>query len=219
MRIIPSLFVIGDSHSNVFKFSSLFRVIYIGPATAHNLIKKKSSTGSSQKIQKIIKMLKKGDILILVFGEIDCRIHIYYQFKKNQGKTSISELIDTTIQNYGKCLKTIQGQGIEICVCGITPVGNERNIYNYLFYAERSIQSSIYQEFNRKLKSYCDLSGIQFLNIYPIVSDEEGLILKDYSDDGVHLNKKILPKIENMLYSKYGVKLRIRKIISQYWNK
>jgi len=216
MRTIPSIFIIGDSHANVFKLNSLFTVIHIGPATAYNLINKGSTTGSNERILKCIALMKKGDILIPVFGEIDCRIHIYYQFKKNQEKTSIAELIDKTIQNYGKFLKMIQKHGIEICVCGITPVGEERNIYNYPYFAERPEQSSIYQEFNTKLKSFCDQSGINFLNIYPLVSDTDGFLKKDFSDDGIHLNERILPKIEKILYSSYGVKIRLRKIINQY---
>jgi hypothetical protein len=219
MRSVPSVFVIGDSHTSVFKESSLFTVFHIGPATAYNLIKVNSSTGSNEKILKIINMMKKGDILIPVFGEIDCRIHIYYQYKKNKENISISELIDNTIRNYGKLIATIQERGIDVCVCGICPVGEEKNIYKYPYYAEQSVQISIFQEFNTKLKSFCDLSGIQFLNLYPLVSDMNGFILNDYSDDGLHLNGKILPKIEQILYSKYGVKLRLRKIINQYWKK
>jgi len=216
MRCFPSIFVVGDSHTSVFTLSSLFTVIHIGPATAHNLIKMNSTNGSYEKIQKIIPLLKKGDIFIPVFGEIDCRIHIYYQFKIKQEKIPWSELIDNTIHNYGEFLTTIQQLGIKICVCGIIPVGEENNRYNYPYYAERSVQSSIFQEFNSKLNSYCNLVGIQFLDIYSKVSDEEGFLLKDYSDDGVHLNGKILPEIENMLYSKYGEKLRLIKIINKY---
>jgi hypothetical protein len=219
MLTVPSIFVVGDSHTNVFKSNSLFTVIHIGPATAYNLIKAKSSTGSNEKIQKIIDTIKKGDIIIPVFGEIDCRIHIYYQFKKNHENCSISELIDNTIYKYGKFLTTLHERGIEICVCGITPVGEEKNIYNYPYYAEPSVQSSIYQEFNTKLKDYCEISGIQFLNIYPLVSDADGFLITDYTDDNVHLNGKILPIIEQMLYSKYGVTIWLRKIINQYWMK
>jgi hypothetical protein len=87
MRTIPSIYVIGDSHIGIFTRSSLFMVFHIGPATAYNLIKETSTIGSNEKIQKIISLMKKGDILIPVFGEIDCRIHIYYQFKKKWKKS------------------------------------------------------------------------------------------------------------------------------------
>jgi hypothetical protein len=134
-------------------------------------------------------------------------------------KISRTELIDNTINNYGQFLKTIQARGIEISVCGITPVGDQNNIYNYPYYAERFVQNCIFQEFNSRLNSFCDESGMQFLNIYPLASDDSGFLFKDYSSDGLHLNGKILPDIENMLYSRYGEKLRIRKIINHFLQK
>jgi lysophospholipase L1-like esterase len=215
MGIIPKVYVIGDSHTNVFNHSLLFLVYHIGPATAFNLINIRSSTDSYEKIKKILLTVKKGDVVILVFGEIDCRIHIFYQFKKHQEKMSLSELIDKTVHNYGEYIKMLKKQGIELCICGITPVGEEKNIYNYPYYAERHVQSSIYNEFNSKLKSYCEYSGVQFLNIYPLTSDASGFLQKAYSDDGLHLNAKILPNIEDMLYARYGMRLRIRNLINK----
>jgi len=215
MRIIPSVFVIGDSHTNIFSNSPLFQVFHIGPATAYNLIKGGSSTKSSEKINKILNMVKKGDIVLLVFGEIDCRIHIFYQFKKNHETQTISKLIQRTIHNYCNCMIKIKNQGIEVCVCGITPPGEEGNIYNYPYYAERKLQQKIYQEFNTELKSKCDDFQINFLDIFPLVSDESGFLLKEYSDDGLHLNNKFLPLIEKMLQKKYGLRLTLRYKINR----
>ena len=215
MRFIPSVFVIGDSHTNIFSNSPLFQVFHIGPATAFNLIKDDSSTKSSEKINKILYKVKKGDIVLLVFGEIDCRIHIFYQFKKKHETQNISELIQKTIQNYLICIKKIRNQGIEVCICGITPPGEEDNIYHYPYYADRNLQQKIYREFNSELKSYCENLQINFLDIFPLVSDASGFLLKEYSDDGLHLNTKILPSIEKMLQKKYGLRISLRQKINQ----
>jgi len=215
MRLIPSVFVIGDSHTNIFQSSPLFQVFHIGPATAYNLIKEGSSTKSNEKINEILNMVKKGDIVLLVFGEIDCRIHIFYQFKKNHETPTISDLIQRTIHNYCTFVRTIRNQGIEVCVCGITPPGDEENIYNYPYYAEKNLQKKIYQEFNSELKSYCNDFKINFLDIFPLVSDKSGFLLKEFSDDGLHLNNKFLPCIEKMLQKKYGLRLILRYKINQ----
>jgi len=215
MRIIPLVFVIGDSHTSIFLNSPLFQVFHVGPATAHNLIRKDSSTKANEKISEILNNVKKGDIVLLVFGEIDCRIHIFYQFKKNHETQTISDLIQKTIHNYCTCVNKIKNQGIEVCVCGITPPGEEGNIYNYPYYAEKNLQKKIYQEFNSELKFNCDKFRIDFLDIFPLVSDESGFLLKEYSDDGLHLNKKILPLIEEMLQKKYGLRLTLRYKINQ----
>ena len=215
MRIIPSVFVIGDSHTNIFQNSPLFQVFHIGPVTAYNLIKEGSSTKSSEKINEILNIVKKGDIVILVFGEIDCRIHIFYQYKKNHETQTISELIKKTIHNYCTFVRKIKKQEIEVCIYGITPPGEEGNIYNYPYYADRKLQQKIYHEFNSELKSYCNDFRINFLDIFPLVSDKSGFLLKEYSDDGLHLNNKILPSIEKMLQKKYGLRLVLRYKINQ----
>jgi lysophospholipase L1-like esterase len=216
MCIIPSVFVIGDSHTNIFSKSPLFQVFHIGPATAYNLMKEGSSTKANEKINEILNIVKKGDIVLLVFGEIDCRIHIFYQFKKNHETQTISELIQRTIHNYCNCIRKIKNQGIEVCICGITPPGEEGNIYHYPYYADRKLQQKIYQEFNSELKSHCDDFRICFLDIFPLVSDDSGFLLKEHSDDGLHLNKKILPLIEKMLQKKFGLKLTLRYKINQF---
>jgi lysophospholipase L1-like esterase len=216
MCLIPSVFVIGDSHTNIFLNSSLFQVFHIGPATAYNLINENSSTKSSDKIKTILNKVKKGDIVIFVFGEIDCRIHIYYQFKKKHETQTISDLIKITILNYCTYVEKIKNQGINVCICGITPPGEEGNIYNYPYYADRNLQQKIYQEFNSELKCNCNNLRINFLDIFPMVSDESGFLLKEYSDDGLHLNKKILPLIEKNLQKRYGWRLAFRNKINQF---
>jgi lysophospholipase L1-like esterase len=216
MRVIPSVFVIGDSHTHIFSQSPLFQVFHIGPATAYNLIKKDSSTKANEKIDEILNIVKSGDIVILVFGEIDCRIHIFYQFKKKQETQTISELIQKTIHNYCTYVNKIKNQGIEVCVCGITPPGEEENIYDYPYYAEKDLQQKIYREFNNELKIYCNNFKINFLDIFPMASDDSGFLSKTYSDDGLHLNAKMLPLIEKMLQKKYGMKLILRYKINQF---
>ena len=48
------IYVVGDSHTAIFKGDLSFKVVDIGAATAHNLINKKSTTNSHQKLQQVI---------------------------------------------------------------------------------------------------------------------------------------------------------------------
>ena len=68
--------VIGDSHSLLFQ-NPLFKIKYIGPATAFKLGYKDSTTQSRKKIIKILNGISPSSTVLLVFGEIDCRLHIY----------------------------------------------------------------------------------------------------------------------------------------------
>jgi lysophospholipase L1-like esterase len=207
---LTRIYVIGDSHTQVFGGSKLFTVCPIGPATAYNLKTENSLTNSNQKLLDIVKNINKfNDIVILVFGEIDCRIHIYYKYLINDKTISISELIDHTISNYGAVLKQLRDMNIFFCVYGIPAAGFEENIYKYQFYASPERRSKIYKEFNDKLKTFCEKNKYEYINIYPIVSDENGFLRKEYAADDVHLNERIIPFIESWLSKEFNSEMHI----------
>lgn len=188
----PLIHVIGDSHTGSFKRSKLFVVHYIGPATAYNLKKNKSTTNSKKKLFTIIdKIKRKRDFVMLVFGEIDCRIHIYNQYKKNNGRLTIIELIDKTISNYGYVLEQLNHMGITFFIYGISPASKQGNVYGYPFYAPAEIRSEIYREFNERLKKFCKKNGYRYMDIYLKVSDKNGFTLEEYANGDVHLNSKV----------------------------
>ncbi len=183
--------VIGDSHSNAFSDISYCCVVHhIGPATAHNLSKENSSTSSREKLLCVLRGKRKKDLIVLVFGEIDCRIHIYYQYMKNGCQGTLTELIDKTISNYGRAMTYLGSSGIEPIICSVVPPGPQGNVHNYPYYPSREIRSDITKEFNLKLKLLCEEKGYQFLDIYSGLHDEKGFLIDAYCDDGTHLNSK-----------------------------
>jgi hypothetical protein len=186
----PLIHVIGDSHVITFRGSMPFLAHHLGAATAYNLIKKDSSTRSNEKLFRIVRRLGKKDKVMLLFGEIDCRIHIYYQHKKSNGKHSIEELIDRTISNYGEVMAQLRQRGVNLCVHSISPATEVGNEYKFPFYGTPEIRSQINRMFNEKLKAFCDSSGYIFINIYERVADKNGLMLREYAGDEIHLNRK-----------------------------
>ncbi len=212
---IPSFHVVGDSHTEVFNNCDLFQVHHIGPATAFNLNKPNNTTRSFEKLFSIVNNLRKGDIVILVFGEIDCRIHIYYQYKKNNEEISLPDLIDATIDHYFDVIQKLQKGGLFICVYGIPPVGTQENMYHYPYYASRNERSLIYSEFNQKMKNRCIILGLPYIDIHSATSDSNGFILPIYTADEVHLNKNVLPIVEKELIKEYGLAVRLRLCINK----
>jgi hypothetical protein len=200
--------VLGDSHVGAFRSSKIFLVHFIGAATAYNLRQKKSSTHSNKKLFRIIKRIdKKRDTVILVFGEVDCRIHIYYQYRKNKGKYTIDQLIENTILSYGEVLKELSDMGINFFVYGVPPAAKQGNIYKCIFYAPPKKRSEISRKFNGRLKKYCQDKGYKYIDIYSKTCDAEGFIKRQYSvDDGVHLNGKAMKFVISDL-SRNGVKI------------
>ena len=89
----PLIHIIGDSHIFSFKEIDLFITHHLGPVTAYNLYSQSSSTKSNAKLCKILtKINRNRDIVVMGFGEIDSRIHIYNQLHEKWW-----DYFDTTI--------------------------------------------------------------------------------------------------------------------------
>ena len=195
------IYVVGDSHTAIFKNDPMFTVVDIGGATAHNLIKEQSTTNSHQKLQEVIdRMDKTTDYLLLTSGEVDCRYHIYYQAKKR--KVPICEIIAETVVHYGAALLWLLNNGVNAIVLGITPPGTydgfELDMPNKP-YASPIMLATIYRDFNCSMKKFCEEHGFSYLDIYSKTVDARGFMREDYAADAVHLNEKALPLIKEML--------------------
>lgn len=187
----PLIHVIGDSHTRVYRMARPFVVHHLGGATAHNLGKPNSTTRSYEQLFRIVKRINlRRDILLLIFGEIDCRIHIHYQYEKQEGKRTVLQLIDQTIERYGAVIQQLRYLGANVCVHGVAPAARQENIYQYPFYGSPEVRSQISRLFNQQLKQFCTRHGYPYVDIYSQVADASGFTLPEYAGDEVHLNKK-----------------------------
>jgi len=203
----PLIYMIGDSHVKMFRRNRLFVVHHLGAATAHNLGNPKSATNSNRKLLNIIDRIGRKDIVVLAFGEIDCRVHIYYQYEKNNERRAISELIDDTVSNYGRVLEQLREAGINFLVYGVPPATKVRNEYRYPFYAPPEIHSQINRMFNEKLKEFCEETGYQYIDVHSRFSDESGFMLREYAADEIHLNGKVVDFVKGEISERLGVSL------------
>lgn len=201
----PLIHVVGDSHVVPFRGSMPFLAHHLGAATAYNLNRKNSTTKSNEQLFKVINKLGKRDLLMLSFGEIDCRIHIYYQYKKSDGKYSIEESIDRTIANYGEVMAQLKERGVNFCVYCVSPATKVGNEYKYPFYGTPEERSQINRMFNDKLRAFCEKNGYKFIDIYDKVADKNDLMLKEYASDDIHLNKKAVGLVRTEIRTKLGI--------------
>ena len=194
---LERIYVIGDSHTGTFRFNHHFIVHHIGPVTAFNLINKKSTTDSRQKLFKIINRLKRNSKVILVAGEIDCRIHIYNRYMKNNCKDSIEDLILQTISRFINAVKEIINMNMEVYICSITPANSQKNYYKYPYYGSIQDQMIIKKQFNLLLSKICFDNNIKYIDMYSNIVDSNGFIKKEYTDDEIHCNRKAVIFAEN----------------------
>ncbi len=191
---------IGDSHTTPFEFQSQMIVHHIGQATAHNLAKDESSSDSKKLFWKVLLGIdRKRDMIVTVFGEIDSRIHFYYQFKKNNEKIPIEKLMENTIVNYFSVLSQAREKGYKIAVLGIPPASEQENLYKYPFYGEAGVRSQTNRKFNAMLAKACKDNGILFIDVYTASDNGNGFIKKEFARDEVHLNSMIVPIVRAQL--------------------
>ncbi len=196
----PLMHVIGDSHALVFKRKRLFIAHHIGPATAYNLKNEKSTTNSNQKLFALIdKINRKRDMVILTFGEIDCRIHIYNEHRKSNGSSSITSLINGTISNYGDVLERLHLRGVNFLVLSIPPASRREDASGFQFYANPAMRSEISKEFNARLKKFCEGKNYKYIDICSEFSDKDGFIKKEYAADETHISSEVVRFVRDFL--------------------
>ncbi len=188
--------VVGDSHTRIFRRTPYFLVHHLGPATIFNLLKVNSTTRSREKFLKVVDGMRPQDQLVMIFGEIDCRIHIYMQYKRSDPPRSISDIIDQTLEKYERALDLLELKHIRPIITSICPAVKQGNIYGYPEYASREERAEINEEFNSKLSEICERRGLPYLDLYSQVVDDQKFIQSRYEDsDDAHLNAKTTPLI------------------------
>jgi lysophospholipase L1-like esterase len=188
------IYVIGDSHVKPFIYKCPFLVQHISQATAHNLVKEHSFTRSAEFLRLFLsKINNRRDVVFLVFGEIDARVHIYLQYGKSGKTESIDSFIDRTVERYGLAITRIKQDGFAVCVHGIPPAASKEFITALPFTGKARERSGISRKFNEKLRDFCRSAGVPYVDIQSIASDEKGFIKKFYLADEVHCNSRIVP--------------------------
>jgi lysophospholipase L1-like esterase len=186
--------VIGDSHVKPFIYKCPFLVEHISQATAHNLVKEHSFTRSAEFLQLFLSRIdKRRDVVFLVFGEIDARVHIYLQYGKSGKTEGIDTFIDRTVERYGLAINKIKQDGFAVCVHGIPPAAGKEFITALPFAGNARERSGISRRFNEKLRDFCNSVDVPYVDIQSIASDEKGFIKKYYLADEVHCNSRIVP--------------------------
>ncbi len=191
-HFFPIIYVIGDSHSFSYAGIKFFINYTIGRATAFNLCNEKSSTRSKERLFKYVQSLGKRSIILMVLGEIDCRIHIYNQYRLQAGRVSIRDLIQKTVENYCAALVELKKINKKVVVLSIPPAGYQKNIFNIPYYGTSQIRAQIHKDFNELLQRECQKKMIKFVTIYKYVVTEKGLLRKEYAADDIHLKPSVV---------------------------
>lgn len=187
--------VIGDSHVMEFDRDG-FSLHLIGPATAYGLMNPYSRTKSKERVFEILSKVTIDSPIILSFGEIDCRLHIYKQPDK------IVDRIWHSIRNLLYFSKEIKQKGFQVYLYNVNPGTWEQNIYKVNPFPSFEERALIYLIFNSVL--YMSGPTGKIINIYSRLRDKNSMLDKRFTDDGVHINKEasdlfLFPEVERVM--------------------
>lgn len=120
------IIVFGDSHSAVFSNIENMDVVHVGPATAHNLSRANSTTQAREKIlAKLETCPSEETAVLLVFGEIDCRMHILKA--ASSPDVTVRQAVEATVERYCGFLKSIVALGFTVLIYGPAGSGSRWN--------------------------------------------------------------------------------------------
>ncbi|MBM3166980.1 MAG: hypothetical protein FJZ94_06010 [Chloroflexi bacterium] len=192
--------VIGDSHAMPFVFKTPFIIHHISQATAYNLNKEDSFSRSKQHLDSFLQRInRQRDVLLLVFGEIDARVHIYRQYYKKNKSVSIERIVQATVEKYGETIKKLHDRGFAVCVHGIPPAARKNYTSSLPFTGSAQERSQISSIFNRQLRDFCHDNAVPYIDVQTVSADDEGFISDTYAADDVHLGSKIVPFVREKI--------------------
>src|SRR5574342_365356 len=125
---------IGDSHASFFSGEDVvqpqwpaqalnclpqFRSYRLGAVLAYNLCKPNSTSKGREKLFEVLKTLNPGSKVMMVFGEIDCRIHITRRWLAEGG--TAERAVEPCLDRYCSVIDEVWKQGFQVLVWNVVP--------------------------------------------------------------------------------------------------
>lgn len=211
------IYVIGNSHAMFFtnthpaapkcdETHEQIRSLSIGPVTAYNFCDKMDLV--NQRIDAY--NIQKEDTLLMVVGEVDCRVHLPKQISLSSSEHPL-EIVNNCVSRYFQALKGLKERGYKVVAVGPHPSTTEpANLFARIssendeeaaqqpIYGSATERNNITRQFNKRLSLLCSTQGIGFVSIFDkLVSDNRTKM--EYYLDYCHLSEAAWPLMEEEL--------------------
>ncbi len=192
-----NIFIYGDSHA-LFSFKNYDMYNFYEPSITMFRI------GRDNKIINFDnKIHNNKSIIIICYGEIDCRRHIKKQI--NLGKNE-DYVINTLVSNYFDTIKNNVVVYNRIIVVGIIPPSKEENcIDKNTVIGTNEERINFTNKMNQQIEQKCHEYGYTYFYPYNEYKDIDGHLKYELSDKSVHLhigdNNIVIQELDNLLTS------------------
>jgi tetratricopeptide (TPR) repeat protein len=195
------LYIIGESHSlspanTIVKYDSNDYKVIAKPIPGCKIWHLISPVNTIYKLNfiQIIKELPANSIVLLAFGEIDCRINegilTYYKANKD---INLNQHIKMMAENYIKyLLESTKEKNLKLIIQGI-PAPNI--VFNDYDKEDTILFKHIIKTINHELKTASNTYNLKFIDVYTLTVNEDQISNKEYHIDTHHLYPNYLKKI------------------------
>jgi len=205
------IYCLGDSHVNFFSGRNeiqpswpypclnglpFFESYRLGPVLAYNLCRLDTMTRGRENLFQILrKRIPKNSIVLLCFGEIDCRAHLLKEAER-QNKP-IPEVVKDCVTRYFSVIQEIGSLGYCPVVWNILPTTSRTDLnpqtVGYPTYGSQKQRNRVTELFNESIKGLCENENIPFISIYNKLVDRDGNAICEYYSDRIHLSQDAMP--------------------------
>jgi len=190
------IFAFGDSHVS-FCFDGIPRckTHWMGPITMHRVGRDKLNVLDLRNWG-----VSNQTAIVFIFGEIDARAHVGEQQARQNA--TIEEITDTPSKNYIETIRLNKENfpDIKFFVCSVLPPLTSLGSSELPFSTPTRERVEIVKTINNKLKKLCSSGNIEteliYLDIHQYFSDSSGLMIRELSDNVVHVNRDLSDIIE-----------------------
>ncbi len=191
-----SIYLIGDSHS----LSNSNQILSIEQQKYHAVSKllvgckafhlaQQHTNKFKVSFQKIIQSIPNESTIIMMLGEIDCRIGEGFLHALKTKGGDLSQLIEHTASSYISFLsQETQGKNLHIYIYGVPAP----KLLLAATQEDMELLKQIISFFNQVLQHHALQAGYKFIDIYNITVHEEGITHGRYHIDDFHLLPKVI---------------------------
>lgn len=153
-------------------------------------------------------IINENDIIVLSYGEVDCRCHIQRQI--NNGRNE-DDIINELVDKYFLTIRNNVTKKCKIIIVGIIPPTKQNDyetingpiLHEFPFVGDDTNRVRFTQKMNNALKDKCLINNTIYFNPYDYCTRSDGTLDYDFSDRCVHLlqNAQFLTKFNELYYS------------------
>jgi hypothetical protein len=162
----------------------------LGAVLAYNLNRLNTKERGREKLLQLIREIPPRSILMLCFGEIDCRCHLLKQADKK--RISIDTVVKDCVNCYFEVVDELIQSGFKIFIWNAMPTADSFNI-EYPVYGSHLERNKCTMLFNDQLKVQCEKRGLVFVSIFRKLITKNFKTRTIYFFDSIHLGQLAMP--------------------------